>query len=1721
MPGLLHDTMFAELFVIAEARENAKFGQLTWDLKDSSVISTRYNIDELIQEKEEELEEGNITRGDSQRSSERDNTSREELLGLVEPDTENAAMLRTPVEQEQLDPQFDTNVRLKRKIDGKDFTALQAGFPVYIPYVSSVNVTEGLNHPIRAKIDINLVNKLYESSTLAYTWFTRLTKNIRPLIHFDEPETDDPKSIIHEAQKLNQIYGDYFNNYENSQLARFLKLIASLPSAETAKRALVDLFPPRQQLIEEGRGPYSSAPDIDKDIIIDPENGLDPPIRTMYDTSPGSYLYDYIRFQYSPSLADMSRIWVFGRDFRRPNEEYGAVIPLFSGFISAINTTFDPQTGAWNASLDCGGTAQLLNDCELRSQYVVVNWIGNLAADNKLSNKDNEVAEGIIDTLNKVNRISGGGIFKAYLDNHWSSKSIVEIVHNLVEIMNCRTYLGMADLIKVAFSSAENSNTSHAKSVLIENQFAPLFAETLGHQNFTALRNENKLGEWLLEQLDSKPFFYFDYLYLPYTKELAAETPNPDTEDTTLINEEIDTEEETGTEEVVVDRSKFPTIQTIPYAEGILENELIVPNTTTGHQSTEQKLYIPFELENMKSMGIRNAANMPDSPYLFKFKGAELGYEGLEEDILLIKNSQSIEELANLWWFGEATLDSSTENLDADTDYDDSTAKGKDEELIEDEKADEPLEDTVDPDDDVGYETEEEEIQESITKKQTAGKVPLRKRWRPKVFIDELIYRDPVLPQMLRNDFQIGDMGDRRAPLGMLTEALEKIGCAFYEDGFGNLNIIQPRYDDLPTVYTPATYGRAYTEAGHASQDILYGGWSPYDKLVESWNKKEEDEELCCDETTEEIVLETNEKRNKEDKLSVVEEYSLEEEPELLEEDDSDMVFVDSDSIEPDLDESFLYWDHGNKYIMFGPGVSQITTNFDQKKIFTYAMVESEMDFIQFQPALKLLELTGISGSDIEEQLKYGTRIFNRKQPILEGSWTRNIPSGASRTILLSVLADNIKRVENAKAFGGTIRLNWRGLSLQPGRNLIIGPTQTKGYITGFQKSYNLSPPNITVNVSLMSMTDIGSILGNPILELQIINPHFAEYLNTITRALTALYSAEDFDFPDQLVVDNNGYQITPKLHPGEILGGLRRLNRNLFDTSFLEKHQACEIHPYDSMFDENNLKQITPYVTQEFHKQLEELVELLKEALKEKMESVPDLRLADEKDEEAVNVESIEYEIGETKLPILLAYSPVGHSPRMWRTSHDEATIPIPEEEPVEEENDPIDDPPDEPENDEPEDDEPTDDEPEDDEPTEDEPTEEEEGPPTKAVPQIDANVVIPGDAILLNGIWDSNISNGFWSGNSILVDLARLCPDLTVREGVYTNEEIEPTFYYYDKAEPDIKLGLTLSDVEKVLKESTIYEQGRIERNNHPVAAIWRTINGGLIGHSGHTADLQGAQKTYGEMIIAYARDLHADPAMMLAICQAESNFNPSVESHVGALGLMQLMPGTAREVGLKVETEDQHDGMTYMDHHAEPAVRFTADTGVQAYFTATYGTLYSIRRGMLTPNVYARERTRDENGILSKEGNYSKVLTTRVVGVDERTDPEKNIAGAIKYIVKYYNMFFAPDKIPLDAKPDDRNRGVGTDTGNSNQRNPDHPENFEPNPYKNNGWWLAAAGYNAGPWAVKNQRGGTPPYQIPRYRETDNYVYRMRGTKPSNYTMLGNGNRAYYNRFGGIVF
>lgn len=78
-------------------------------------------------------------------------------------------------------------------------------------------------------------------------------------------------------------------------------------------------------------------------------------------------------------------------------------------------------------------------------------------------------------------------------------------------------------------------------------------------------------------------------------------------------------------------------------------------------------------------------------------------------------------------------------------------------------------------------------------------------------------------------------------------------------------------------------------------------------------------------------------------------------------------------------------------------------------------------------------------------------------------------------------------------------------------------------------------------------------------------------------------------------------------------------------------------------------------------------------------------------------------------------------------------------------------------------------------------------------------------------------------------------------------------------------------------------------------------------------------GSQK-YKEIVAAAADKHQVDPKLVHAVIQAESAYNAKAVSSAGAVGLMQLMPGTARRFGVSDRTDPYQNidgGTRYLRH------------------------------------------------------------------------------------------------------------------------------------------------------------------------------------------------------------
>jgi len=73
-------------------------------------------------------------------------------------------------------------------------------------------------------------------------------------------------------------------------------------------------------------------------------------------------------------------------------------------------------------------------------------------------------------------------------------------------------------------------------------------------------------------------------------------------------------------------------------------------------------------------------------------------------------------------------------------------------------------------------------------------------------------------------------------------------------------------------------------------------------------------------------------------------------------------------------------------------------------------------------------------------------------------------------------------------------------------------------------------------------------------------------------------------------------------------------------------------------------------------------------------------------------------------------------------------------------------------------------------------------------------------------------------------------------------------------------------------------------------------------IIGNGPKAAHNDKREHIFHSIIVQAAHNHQVDPALIKAIIKAESSYNPKAISKRGAKGLMQLMPGTAKALGVE---------------------------------------------------------------------------------------------------------------------------------------------------------------------------------------------------------------------------
>jgi membrane-bound lytic murein transglycosylase MltF len=229
-----------------------------------------------------------------------------------------------------------------------------------------------------------------------------------------------------------------------------------------------------------------------------------------------------------------------------------------------------------------------------------------------------------------------------------------------------------------------------------------------------------------------------------------------------------------------------------------------------------------------------------------------------------------------------------------------------------------------------------------------------------------------------------------------------------------------------------------------------------------------------------------------------------------------------------------------------------------------------------------------------------------------------------------------------------------------------------------------------------------------------------------------------------------------------------------------------------------------------------------------------------------------------------------------------------------------------------------------------------------------------------------------------------AQVLPKIKVREDLVVRAEGYPG-WAIRKGSP--KLEEALLDVyNQIFKK-----QGSIEAR---LAGFQKRIK--QIGNNTNNAELQRFGQTI-ELFKKYGTKYGFDPLMLAAQGFQESALNQSARSHVGAVGVMQIMPATGKDLGVDIYQMEPNilGGTKYMD-------QLMAQYFSDAKFSETERALFAFASYNCGAGNIARIRKEAEKRGLdpNKWFNNVELVTAEKIGMETTT--------YVRNIYKYYAAY-----------------------------------------------------------------------------------------------------------------
>lgn len=149
---------------------------------------------------------------------------------------------------------------------------------------------------------------------------------------------------------------------------------------------------------------------------------------------------------------------------------------------------------------------------------------------------------------------------------------------------------------------------------------------------------------------------------------------------------------------------------------------------------------------------------------------------------------------------------------------------------------------------------------------------------------------------------------------------------------------------------------------------------------------------------------------------------------------------------------------------------------------------------------------------------------------------------------------------------------------------------------------------------------------------------------------------------------------------------------------------------------------------------------------------------------------------------------------------------------------------------------------------------------------------------------------------------------------------------------------------------------------------------------------------KKEYSENVTKYAKEYNVDENLIYAVIKAESNFKPNVKSNKDAVGLMQLMKDTAKEVAKRINIQISDD--EFDEKLLEPDLNINLGTKYLSILIEQYQNIEiavtAYNAGIGTVNNWI------EKGIIKQDGS------------DVENIPYKETNNYVRKILRDYKIY-----------------------------------------------------------------------------------------------------------------